>query len=86
MIQCRERNNIKFKTNKIELMFLTRKRKSNDKEKVVKIQGREFQPNVKAIRILKEWIDSRLIFKEHWTTMKLKESRVFNILKDLTKT
>jgi hypothetical protein len=37
MIQWGERNDIKFDTDKTELMFLTRKRKSNYKDKVAKI-------------------------------------------------
>lgn len=52
MIQWGERNDVRFDTDKTELMFLTRRRKSNYRNKVVKIQGKEFKPNLKATRIL----------------------------------
>jgi hypothetical protein len=42
IIQWDKENDVKFDTDKTELMFLTRKRKSSYKNKVVKIQGKEF--------------------------------------------
>lgn len=86
MIEQKRENKVAFDIDKTKFFYLIRKRKSNIENITIKIEGVEFKPNKKAIRILGVWIDSRLIFKEYSNTISLKGLKVLNRLQDLTKT